>query len=326
MEHCAEKTKVSFINYLHVALSMKYLLFLLIFITALFAVGGSYDPPSLYNYSVSVDYDCHAKNLQVTVTSVEGKDIRYGVIAAKDGFNIRVLKDGFGLANGTTDGTGTASFSLYDDGRYLVRVKKEEYFEKERLIEVRACKIEEESYLCSDGKTMRERVACILKLPDEAIQSVQYLPEECRVLSADSAQKNCVVLYRTLQSCRGSKTTDGEREACLRPKLNMRMTILDDFATCNTKLGTASRLCFSQLRENIYTLAKFRLYNLVYKSYALLEKKRVSEDAVINFTTLINEKKIAFNNAKTIAEKKEVLTEAKQAWEDFKMKITEEPV
>ena len=290
------------------------ILFLFILSATIFAVGGGADSSltesARYRFTLNAIYDCNAKVIKVNITGVEGT-------GARDGFKIDLIKDTFVIATDHTDKNGLATMNSQIDGTYVVRATRTEYFEQSKAIQVANCETKVQKFLCSEGKTMKERVRCVLNLPDEDVNAVKYLPEECMAMKNEEEKDRCVDTYRMLQGCRTEGSDDAGREVCARQKLNLTRDITDSATECNKEPGVKKRLCLIDLKNNIFTLVKFRIYNLAYKAYELRETG-MDEDSVVNFTVLLNEKKIAFNLAQTIDDKKKIVNEVKQEWEKFR--------
>ncbi len=267
-----------------------------------------------YTSVFSVEYKCPESELVATVSSVTATDGKL------DDFLVTAYKESISIISGKTDSTGKVKLTIKDEGRYIVQSKKDEYFENNKIIDIKSCEAKEQEFYCTEGKTMKERVKCVLNLPDDYVNKVKYIPEECVVLINQPEKKACIENYKVLQSCRGEHSTDAQREVCIKPKLNLGQTIQGDIDNCRKELGAKKRICFVSLKENIYTLVKFRIYNLIYKAYELWEEKLVSEDETVDFTTFVNEKKIAFNNAQTINDKKKIVEDVKAEWDTFRKK------
>ena len=278
--------------------------------------GGSSGTTSSAKYTsvFNVEYKCPESELVATVSDVTSTDGKL------NDFLVTAYKEGISVVSAKTDSGGKAKLSIKVEGRYLVQSKKDEYFEQNKLIDIKSCVAKEQEFYCTDGKTMKERVKCVLNLPDEYVNKVRYVPEECNIASSEQEKKKCIDNYKVLQSCRGEQTTDAQRETCIKPKLNLGQSIKDDIEKCRSELGSKKRICFVNIRENVLTLVKFRLYNLIYKAYELWEEKLVSEDETVDFTAFINEKKISFNNAQTIDGKKKIVEDIKAEWNKFKEK------
>ncbi|MBS3068455.1 hypothetical protein J4450_07140 [Candidatus Micrarchaeota archaeon] len=303
-----------------------YILFILLS-TLVFAAGGGggggggsgsgssgTTSSAKYTSAFSVEYKCPEGELVATVSGVTATDGKL------DDFLVTAYKEGISVTSAKTDSSGNVKLSIKDEGRYLVQSKKDEYFENNKLLDIESCVAKEQEFYCTEGKTMKERVKCVLNLPDDYVNKVKYVPEECNVASSEQEKKECIESYKVSQSCRGEKSTDAEREACIRPKLNLGQSIKADIEKCRKEFGSKKRICLVSLKENVLRLVKFRLYNLIYKAYELWEEKLVSEGETVDFTTLVNEKKIAFNNAQTITDKKKIVEDVKAEWDKFRYK------
>jgi hypothetical protein len=79
--------------------------------------------------------------------------------------------------------------------------------------------IGEEGFRCSDLPTMRERIACRIKLKHE--NELNYLPEECRVLTGLERAK-CINNYKNTIIC-FSKESDEEIVNCARRAIGLQI-------------------------------------------------------------------------------------------------------
>jgi hypothetical protein len=84
--------------------------------------------------------------------------------------------------------------------------------------------------------------------------------------------------------------------------------------------GSEKSVCFSQLKENAFTMVKFRIYNLIYKAEEL-KKKGANEDDVIDFIAFIETEKAKFNDAATIQDKIAIVKEVKNKWNAFRENV-----
>lgn len=67
----------------------------------------------------------------------------------------------------------------------------------------------------------------------------------------------------------------------------------------------------------MFTLIKFRFYNLEYKAQEIMEKYNISESLVVDFISSIETKKQEFNNASSIEEKKQIIKDVSNLWRQF---------
>ena len=87
-------------------------------------------------------------------------------------------------------------------------------------------------------------------------------------------------------------------------------------AICEGLTGTERSNCILQLRDKVDTVVKFRLYNLEEKSERLKDRG-VSEELVVDFVSLIEQKKQEYNQATTAEQKKAIVREVKELWQSF---------
>jgi len=174
---------------------------------------------------------------------------------------------------------------------------------------------------CGDMAARADRVRCRLNLEDENYareNELLYLPEECRDLAGEM-KNNCINLYKKTQRC--WQFPVGEtRLGCVRKNLNLGRVLSTEIKTCDGK-GTERSQCISDVREKTFSLVKFRLYDLEERAEKLLEEEKVSEDEVVSLVSKLEEKKVEFNNAATIAQKKEIVLQVREIWKEFVKKI-----
>jgi hypothetical protein len=167
----------------------------------------------------------------------------------------------------------------------------------------------EEDLKCSDLPTMRERIACRIKLTRE--NELNYLPEECRVLTGLERAK-CINNYKNTIIC-FNKESDEERVNCARRAIGLQIaTIQQARSDCK-----GNQTCLNELKEKVFTLIKFRFYNLEYKAQEIMKKYNISESIVVNFISSIENKKQEFNSADSIEEKKQIVRDVMNLWKQF---------
>lgn len=273
-----------------------------------FAVGGGGGTnPTM---ALEQKFSCPGNILLITASSINGP---------LPGVSLEVSRfDRSGvLKRAETDSEGHASFKLDEDGAYKISGSKSGYSNSDLLATFKACKVESnDTVFCDDG-ALRDRVRCIMNLPDDDVLKVRYIPEECRAGEAGSRNR-CIATYRMLQTCRIGIEDDGAREACIKPKLNLSANISDDMARCGKDAE-----CLGTVREDVFTLVKFRMYNLVYKAEEM-KKLGVPEDQVIEFVAFLEDAKVRFNRALSIADKKAIVMEVKARWDEFRSKAESE--
>jgi predicted DNA-binding protein YlxM (UPF0122 family) len=156
---------------------------------------------------------------------------------------------------------------------------------------------------------MRERIACRIKLKQE--NELNYLPEECRVLTGLERAK-CINNYKNTIIC-FNKESDAERVNCARRAIGLQIaTIRQAKLDCK-----GNQTCLNELKEKVFTLIKFRFYNLEYKAQEIMEKYNISESLVIDFISSIETKKQEFNNASSIEDKKQIIKDVSNLWRQF---------
>mgnify|MGYP001570619132 FL=1 len=146
--------------------------------------------------------------------------------------------------------------------------------------------IPQRAFLCSDLPSIIDRVKCRLSLSPEERENelrVVYLPEECRALEGAQRSK-CIALYDSLQKC---WAFEGEaRIDCVKDEIK-----LGDVAEEKESCGTDAS-CLAILSEKVYTLIKFRFYNLEEHAEEMLGT--VDIDVVSDFVAGIELKKQEF--------------------------------
>ncbi len=174
---------------------------------------------------------------------------------------------------------------------------------------------------CGNLAAREERVRCRLNLGEQEYareNELLYLPEECRELTGDR-KNNCINLYKKTQIC--WEFPVGEpRIQCVRENLNLGRNLSSEIKGCDGR-GTERAQCISDVREKVFNVIKFRFYDLEERAEKLLEEKKVSQDDVVSLVSKLEEKKVEFNNASTIAQKRAIILEVRQIWREFVSKI-----
>ena len=174
---------------------------------------------------------------------------------------------------------------------------------------------------CGNLASREERVRCRLDLEEEeyAIENyLSYLPEECRDLIGER-KNDCINLYKKTQRCWQFPVGES-RLQCVRENLNLGRTLSAETRNCDGR-GTERAQCISDVREKAFNLIKFRFYDLEERAEKLLEQGRVSQEDVVLLVSKLEEKKVEFNNAATIAQKRAIILEVRQIWREFAGKI-----
>ncbi len=179
---------------------------------------------------------------------------------------------------------------------------------------------EDNELLCGDRNTRRERVRCRLNLESDELEEeyqLEYLPEECKALERDRRDR-CINIYRNAQSC-WRFNRNAERVSCVQNQLNFR-GVSEERRQCNLLTGEEKRACVEDFKEKLFTIIKFRFYNLEERAEEFLEEGKTSEEDVVNFIDAVEGKKAEFNEA-SLERKKAIVMEVKELWLDFKTKV-----
>lgn len=172
-------------------------------------------------------------------------------------------------------------------------------------------------FKCSQLETMRDRIKCRLQLSEE--NEYDYLPEECRSFVNES-RENCVANYKKSQNCWVSDK-DSDRFKCAASAFGLVGTVAEQKAQCNGKTGQNRSTCILELTNRVDAVVKFRIYNLENKAQHLMEKGLADMDTVTAFVDAMEQQKQNYNNAKTTAEKKEVIKGVRKLWREFIAKV-----
>lgn len=187
---------------------------------------------------------------------------------------------------------------------------------------MRCTEPEERSVTISDGSALkcggyldlRDRVHCRLDLREEQADEYEnFFPEECR--SWEDQQK-CVQLYRAVQNC-WELSNSVARISCLQGKVGIT-NVREQKSGCE-----GDQACLQALRENVYTLIKLRLYNLEEEAEEWMEEGKLTTDEVTDFVVRMEESKVAFNQAQSKQERKQVIMQARQYWLELVKKVRE---
>lgn len=175
---------------------------------------------------------------------------------------------------------------------------------------------------CGNLVSREERVRCRFNLENEEYareNELSYLPEECRDLTGER-KNNCISLYKKTQRCWKFSVGDA-RIKCVKENLGLVRSHREEKIECRKIDGEERGKCISNLREKAFDLVKFRFYDLEERAEKLKDKGVASEDDVVKLVAALEEKKIEFNNASTISEKKKIILDVRQIWKDFVLKI-----
>ncbi len=169
------------------------------------------------------------------------------------------------------------------------------------------------SLKCANLESVRDRVHCRLGLEEAELQKeleIRYLPEECRSILSTKERENCVLLYARSQKCWHLPIGE-ERINCLRNILDIK-NINKQKEACKN-----SATCLSSLRKNVYSLIKFRLYDLEERAEELIEKNITTREQAAVIIIALEEKKLEFNKATTKEQRKQIIQDVKVLWKGF---------
>src|SRR3989344_4969029 len=222
--------------------------------------------------------------------------------------------------DGVTDVLFEASQIIQEGKRIQVAIK--DNFERNQKKETfQPAKAPEQQLLCGDKPTRRERVKCRLDLDKEKLEyeyELKFLPEECIPLAENKKQK-CIQIYKDVQKC-WKFSQDESRGSCIKTQLKFK-GVSEEIRECTVLKREEKSKCIDDVKENVFTITKFKMYNLEEKAEILLEEGKASPDIVADLITEIEGKKIEFNLAGSIAEKRQIISQVNQLWKEFLKKI-----
>jgi len=171
--------------------------------------------------------------------------------------------------------------------------------------------------LCGDKPSRRERVQCRLDLEKEEFEyeyKLRFLPEECIPLEGKQRAR-CISIYQSVQQCWKFPDTPA-RVNCVKNQIRFK-NVREEIQSCIMLPAEERKPCIENVKDNVYTIIKFKFYNLEEKAEGLLEEGNVPQDAVAQFITEVEGKKVEFNLAATIAEKRQIITAVNKLWKEF---------
>ncbi len=178
---------------------------------------------------------------------------------------------------------------------------------------------------CGDKTDLRDRIYCRLNLAPAGIArelQIKYLPEECRAIPDATEQKDCIAKYKSYQPC--WNIPDGDtRFACAQNVLKLGPVISDEVKTCQGMTGAAQKTCKADLRDKVFYMIKFRLYDLEQRAEQLA-LRGADMNAVADLETTIETKKQAFDAATTDDARKQLILDVRQVWSDFINKVKDQ--
>lgn len=169
-----------------------------------------------------------------------------------------------------------------------------------------------ENSKCGGYLDIEERVRCRLDLREEQKDEYEnFFPEECK---SWPDQQKCVQLYKSVQNC-WKLPNSIARISCLQGKVGIS-NVREQKSACGT-----DQACLEELRKNVYTLIKLRLYNLEEEAEELMEEGQLTKEEVADFVVKMEQSKLAFNLAQTKQERKKVIMQARQYWMELMKKV-----
>lgn len=175
-----------------------------------------------------------------------------------------------------------------------------------------------EKLQCGNLSTLRERIFCRLNLAPAGIArelELQYLPEECRALSDNNAQEACEERYESFQPC-WSVPAGRQRFDCARNILKLGPIVSGEVKKCQGLTGQARANCSQDLKNKVYDMIKFRLYDLEQRAERLGERG-ADLGAVADLEAVIEQAKQDLNNAQTFNQRRQIILDASAAWRNF---------
>ena len=171
---------------------------------------------------------------------------------------------------------------------------------------------------CGDLASLRERIACRLKLEPVGIareNEIRYLPELCRAASGEQEKTSCIALYRSFAPC-WVTPPGAERTACAKSVLGLVTDIKESAIGCKDQDEPARSECLGALRVKVYDLVLFRIYDLEERAEEL-SKLGVPFEAIVDLSVAVEERKAVFKKAGTKEERKNAVLEVRAAWQKF---------
>jgi hypothetical protein len=177
---------------------------------------------------------------------------------------------------------------------------------------------------CGNKSTLRERILCRLNLAPAGVArelEIQYLPEACRV-KTDKERKECIELYKSFRPCWAVKEGE-ERFSCARNVLKLGPSISQEVKNCQDKKGQQQVACKTELKEKVLYMIAFRFYDLENRAEEL-GNRGADLNAIADFETVVELKKQAFDKALTNAERRQIILDVRQAWQEFINKVKDQ--
>lgn len=169
-----------------------------------------------------------------------------------------------------------------------------------------------------DQPVMADRISCRLNLEPAGItreDEIRYLPELCRSMTDKAEQDACIVLSRSLETCRTKPLFD-DRIACAKGVLGLEGDLKEKVIACKEMDEPAKGVCLDDLRKKVYDLVQFRLGDLEDRATGL-RNAGAPFGAVIDLSVAVEENKIALSNATTADGRVTAVKAVRAAWQTF---------
>lgn len=167
---------------------------------------------------------------------------------------------------------------------------------------------------------MRERISCRLNLNEAGLQrelELEYLPEECRSFTEIEKRQSCIQLYKGFLPC-WKQDSLRQRIDCAASVVGLSGTVSEEVSQCGGQLS-----CVEKVRGKVYSMIKFRLYDLSERAEELMEHG-ADVEAVTDLVNAMETLKQKLNTARTKQERKKIILDAREAWRMFVMRIKDQ--
>jgi len=159
---------------------------------------------------------------------------------------------------------------------------------------------------------IEERVRCRIRLRYEEQEEYEnFFPEECKARPGE--EKECLSFYQGIDHC-WDILHGPSRLSCAKQVIGIE-NIANEKARCQARIGTERNECNRELKNKVFDLIKFRLYNLEQQVSGLEENgRKLTEDQIVEFVVKLEKLKLGFNAAVTNNERKLIILQARQEW------------
>lgn len=198
----------------------------------------------------------------------------------------------------------------------IEKISEKPKIEKEEE-KIKEDKEKDEGLKCGNLNTLKERVACRLKLgEDEQEEELElyYLPEECAALSG-VARGICIARYKSVQTCWKFPVGE-ERVSCVKRSIRLE-AIQEEKEKCYSLRGENKSICVREIKNKAYDLIKWRFYDLEERAEDFMKIGLINEDAAADFISKTEQNKIKFNDAKTKEERKDIILSVRKDWKSL---------